>query len=125
MATSRVLSVGQCGLDHPAISRVIQQHFGAQVDGVPTAEAALDRLREGKYALVLVNRIFDADGDSGLELIRQVKADPELQPTPIMLVSNYPQYQEEARQAGAVPGFGKNALGQPAMLDALRPFLAG
>jgi hypothetical protein len=42
-----------------------------------------------------------------------------------MLISNYEDAQKEAQAAGAVAGFGKAALGQPAMLDRVRPYLAG
>ncbi len=73
--------------------------------------------------MVLVNRVFDADGDSGVDLIRQIKADEALQTTPILLVSNYADAQEEATAAGAVPGFGKAELGRPAMLERVRPLL--
>lgn len=124
MANKRVLNVGHCGLDHPAITRVIQQNFSAEVAGVATAEAALEALRAADYDVVLVNRIFDTDGGSGLELIKKIKADPELQKTPVLLVSNYADWQAEAVKVGAAKGFGKNALGQPSMVDALRPYLA-
>ena len=49
--------------------------------------------------------------------------DMDVATVPIMLVSNYPNWQEKAVKAGGVPGFGKAQLGQPAMLEALRPFL--
>ena len=89
-----------------------------------TLAEALQRLRREAYALVLVNRIFDADGDSGVELIRRVKADEALRSIPVLLVSNYADAQREAVDAGAEPGFGKAALGRPEMLDRVRPFLA-
>jgi two-component system, chemotaxis family, chemotaxis protein CheY len=119
MAIHRILSVGQCHADGPAISRAIRKHFTAEVVAVDTAADAVQALRDGGYDLVLVNRIFDMDGGSGLELIKQVKANPDMKATPIMLVSNFPEWQAEAVNAGAVPGFGKNSLGKPAMVEAL------
>jgi len=120
--SNRVLSIGQCAADHAAISRVLADQFQAAVIPVDHEEQADLELRRAPVSLVLVNRIFDADGRSGLEFIRRWK---EQEPhVPIMLVSNYEDAQNDARQAGAVPGFGKAALGQPAMLDRVRPYLA-
>jgi hypothetical protein len=41
-----------------------------------------------------------------------------------MLVSNYPEYQEQAVGAGAAMGFGKAELRSPATLARLAEFLA-
>ena len=76
-------------------------------------------LRAGKFDLVLVNRKFDADNSDGLELIRQLKADAALAAVPVMLVTNYPEYQAEAVAAGALPGFGKAELRSPATKEKL------
>ncbi|HVS39350.1 MAG TPA: response regulator [Gemmataceae bacterium] len=122
MTPKRVLSVGQCGADHGGISWALRS-FGAEATPASTSVQALDQLRQAKFDLVLVNRVFDADGDSGLELIRRIKADDALRATPVMLVSNYADAQQEAVKAGAEPGFGKSALGRPEMLDKVRPFL--
>ncbi len=123
MASKRVLSVGQCGADHGSISRTLQRAFGAEVVAAHSAAGALAALRRESFALVLVNRILDADGSSGLELIRRVRADEALKGVPVMLVSNYEDAQAEAVAAGAAPGFGKAALGQPHALARLEPFL--
>jgi two-component system chemotaxis response regulator CheY len=119
----RVLSVGQCGADHFGISRTLQLHFEAEVVAAHTPEEALSRLRQGDFALILVNRVLDSDGSSGLDLVKQLKVNDDLRELPVMLVSNYEDAQEEAIRAGAVPGFGKSALGQPRMLDRVRLFL--
>jgi two-component system chemotaxis response regulator CheY len=123
MSGKRVLSIGQCGADHASISSTLRRSFDAEVVPASSAEAALERLRRETFALVLVNRVFDRDGSSGLEMIRQIRADEGLRSVPVMLVSNYGDAQAEAVAAGAVPGFGKGRLGQPEMLDQVRPFL--
>jgi two-component system chemotaxis response regulator CheY len=123
MANKRVLSVGQCAADHGGLSRTLRTSFGADVVGIDSAAEALVALRQGGFALVLINRVFDADGSSGLDLIRQLQADEALRPVPVMLVSNYDDAQAEAVQAGALPGFGKAALGQPRMLQRVGAFL--
>ena len=51
------------------------------------------------------------------------KSDAELGSVPMMLVSNYPEAQQQAVASGALPGFGKNALGRPETMTALRAAL--
>jgi CheY-like chemotaxis protein len=119
----RVLSAGQCFADHSSISRVLRNSFGAEVVAAGTPRQALERLRQETFALVLVNRLFDEDGSSGLELIRAIQAEESLRAIPVMLVSNYEDAQAEAIQAGAAPGFGKAALGQAHMLARVEPYL--
>ena len=71
-----------------------------------------------KFDLVLVNRVLDLDGSSGLELIQTLKEDPDqpLKATPVMLVSDYPEAAADGRRAGREPGFGKSELQSPATL---------
>lgn len=122
MSAKRVLSVGQCQADHGNLSHTLRKLFSAEV--VPVASAAEAERLVGKqtYDLVLVNRVLDADGTSGLDLIQRLK---QASPAPVMLVSNFEDAQSDAVAAGALPGFGKAALGQPALLDCLRAVLAG
>lgn len=121
--TKRVLSIGQCFADHSGITRVLRGAFGAEVVGADSTRQALEQLRQETFALVLVNRVLDADGSSGLELVRAIKAEERLRDVPVMLVSNYEEAQAQAVQAGALPGFGKAALGQPQMLARVEVYL--
>jgi CheY-like chemotaxis protein len=118
-----VLSVGQCFADHSGITHVLGTSFGAEVIRADTRDEALDLLRQGAFALVLVNRVLDADGSPGQELIRAIKDHEQLRDVPVMLVSNYDDAQADAVWAGAAPGFGKAALGQPHMLARVEPYL--
>lgn len=75
-------------------------------------------------ALLLVNRQLDGDFTDldGITLIARARtAWPELQ---TMLVSNYPDAQARAREAGAMPGFGKREVGSPAALERIRAAFA-
>jgi two-component system chemotaxis response regulator CheY len=110
MSRPRILNVGQCGFDHGSLSRFLGRHFQAEVDSAATTSEALEDLHGGHFDLVLVNRILDADGSSGLDLIRELKADTGLAAIPIMLVSNYADAQDLAQELGAAPGFGKADL---------------
>lgn len=120
----RVLNVGQCGMDHGTIRRLIEGHFEARVVPAASADEALSQLRGGAYDLVLVNRKLDADHSDGMDVLRAIKADAALAPLPVMLVSNYPDAQQEAEAAGAVPGFGKAQVSSPETLKRLRAYLA-
>jgi CheY-like chemotaxis protein len=123
MTTKRVLSIGQCGADHAAIARAIQRSFGAEVVPAGTSAEAFDLLLQEPFDLVLVNRVFDWDGADGIAMVKQIKADEKLRHVPVMLVSNYDDAQQLAVEAGALPGFGKAALGMPSMTGQLKPFL--
>jgi CheY-like chemotaxis protein len=120
----RVLSIGQCAADHAALMRVLGGSFAAEVLAADTAHDALAILREEGIDLIVVNRLLDCDGTSGMGVIKQLKMDNAWGHIPIMLVSNYEEAQREAVREGAEPGFGKAALGQPAMLGRVRRFLA-
>lgn len=120
----RVLDVGQCGFDHGAIRRLIEDEFAAEVFQAHGLNDALARLKNEPFDLVLINRKLDADYSDGLAVVRAIKADASLAGTPVMLVSNYPDAQDEAVAAGAVPGFGKAELNQPATREKLRQVLS-
>ncbi len=122
--TKRVLDVGQCGFDHGAISRLIADEFGAQVEQAHGLDDALARLKGDRFDLVLVNRRLDADYSDGLAVVRAIKGDASLAATPVMLVSNYADAQNAAIAAGAEPGFGKAEMTQPATREKLSHFLA-
>ena len=121
----RVLNVGQCGFDHGSISSYLADRFGARVERADGLDDAYEALRQGKFDLVLVNRVLDLDGSSGLELIQRLKDDPEesLKATPVMLVSNYPDAQQMAVELGAEPGFGKSEMQSSATFDRLKALL--
>src|SRR4051794_18213458 len=99
MAAKKVLSVGQCAADSWHIGRLFEEHFDIDVSTAGTGAAALEELKSESFDLVLVNRLLDSDGSSGLALIGKIR---ELFPqTPVMLVSNYESAQQEAQALGA------------------------
>jgi CheY-like chemotaxis protein len=102
---------------------MVRTNFAAEVVTAHTAREALDLLRQGGFRLVLVNRVLDADGSPGLSFIQQLKSDEKMRDVPVMLVSNYEDAQRQAVAAGALPGFGKSALGQPQTVARLRKVL--
>ncbi len=122
--TRRVLSVGQCAPDHSSISRFLQAHFEVAIVPVATAPEALDAVRKETYDLVLINRRLDIDYSDGIEILRDIKADPALAELPVMLITNYPEHQDNAVAVGAERGFGKNDLGRSDIVARLERFLA-
>jgi len=110
---THVVLVGHCGFDSGPLGRLATQIApDAQVVGINKH----DRLADVAHprALWLVNRALDGrfNAKDGIDLIAQHAGDDA--PT-MLLVSNYPESQAAAEQAGAIKGFGKNDLGDPGL----------
>jgi PleD family two-component response regulator len=118
----RVLDVGQCNPDHAAI-RSLMESFGAEVDRVALPSQAMAALQDQSYDLVVVNRKIDQDYTDGTELIKMMKANEQTSSVPVMLVSNLPEAQKEARSLGAEPGFGKDYLRARSTMELLENYL--
>jgi two-component system chemotaxis response regulator CheY len=119
----KILDVGQCGFDGPRMAALWRNKLGATVDCVDTGEDAAERLKNGGYDVVLVNRVLDHDGSSGLDVIEDLLR--EKTSVPIMLVSDLPDAQNAAVALGAVRGFGKADLGDPATLELVASVAGG
>lgn len=116
-----ILLVGHCGIDGPRLQSEIASGLNSQAERINT----LDDLREACArgpALLLVNREpLGFTGVSGVDLIRQVKKEfPEQR---AVLVSDLPEAQQEAEEAGALPGFGKADLGASRFTETIRSAL--
>jgi CheY-like chemotaxis protein len=121
--SKRVLNVGQCGPDHATISSYLRRHFDCDVFQAHGVSDTLQQLKDGQVDLVLVNRKLDADYSDGIEIIRQIKADPQIARVPVMLVTNYPEHQQAAEAIGAIRGFGKLEFENPDTRDRLAAVL--
>ena len=121
--TRQVLDVGNCALDHAAICHFLTRHFDCRVFQAHDGKQTLERLELEDYALVLVNRKLDRDHSDGIEIIRQIKADPQLADRRVMLVTNFAEHQDAAVALGAERGFGKLELENPETVERLQPFL--
>jgi CheY-like chemotaxis protein len=122
--SKRVLDVGNCVPDHAAIRRLVEGNFDAEVIQAHGADDALAALVADRFDLVLVNRKLDRDYSDGIEVIRQIKAEPRTAAVPVMLITNYSDHQDTAVAAGAERGFGKLEFDRPETLDRLRAFLS-
>jgi CheY-like chemotaxis protein len=121
--TKRVLDVGQCSPDHQTIRSYLASNFGVAVDQTHGPEDTLQALREHSYDLVLINRKLDRDYSDGLDILRQIKSDPELASVPVMLVTNYAEHQDAAVAAGGERGFGKLEYDKPETREKLSALL--
>ncbi|MFK8111990.1 MAG: response regulator [Rubripirellula sp.] len=118
-----VLDCGNCGPDFHSIRKMVSEEFDASVIQSHGVEDSLEILRSRAIALVTVNRKLDRDYSEGLEVVKAIKADPELSSIPVMLVTNYEEHQQTAIEAGCVMGFGKLAINDPETRERLEPFL--
>ncbi len=116
-----ILSIGQCGFDHSSIARFLSRTLQARTEHAATAAEGLQKLALGSYHLVLVNRIIDGDGSSGIDLVTTLCAQRDC--PPVMLVSNLPEAQAAAVAVGAVAGFGKSSMVDPEVARHLQALL--
>ncbi|MCB1141741.1 MAG: response regulator [Leptospiraceae bacterium] len=116
----KIMSVGQCNPDHFSIANFINSFLEAEIIRIDSTEEAIERLASEKVDLVLVNRKLDLDYTDGTILIEKMQKDEQFKSIPVMLISNFPEYQEEAKKMGAVQGFGKSDLGKPETIDLIQ-----
>ena len=112
-----VLSLGQCTFDHAQLDRAFRDL--AKIIPVSDEKGALKLLEQKPFDLVLVNREFDEDGASGIEFIKNCIPLLNAKGIPAMLVSNFPEAQAQAINAGALAGFGKAELSTKKMAEVL------
>ncbi len=121
----RVILVGHCGPDSTYL-RIAVTAAAKEVSVVSADDdATLKRLIAGGADLLLVNRQLDYGFTAyeGVKLIEDLRLkNPDLR---MMLISNFPEAQQAAIQAGALPGFGKSDIGRPRAKEILRTALAG
>lgn len=124
MAKRTVLDVGNCGPDHASIKKFITSNFDAELLQTHGSADTLPLLRQRNVDLVLINRKLDQDYSDGVEILRQIKSDAELQHIPVMIITNYAEHQDAAVELGAERGFGKLEMRDPATIQRLSTILA-
>ena len=121
--SQRILLVGHCGIDGPRLQSEISQ-FMDEADVLRiNSDNDLRRACDEGADLLLVNREpLGFEPRLGQELIRELKK--EYPDQKCILVSDYEDAQQEASQAGALPGFGKADIGSPKFEQTVRQALA-
>jgi hypothetical protein len=120
----RIVLVGHCGFDAPRIEREVARHCPKLDILNINDEEELEELCCDDAALLLINRQlpFGFEEEHGVDLMRDLhRRYPHLK---MMLVSDRPDAQEEAKRLGAAPGFGKADLGSDRVAEALKRALA-
>jgi hypothetical protein len=117
----RILLVGHCGVDGPRLKDELSRALpGTHVERINSDEDLREAVGKGAD-LLLVNREPVGFESGGIAIIRQVK---KLEPKcKVMLVSDYDDAQEEAKAAGALPGFGKSEMGSARLAEHVRAAL--
>ena len=108
-----VLSIGQCRPDGAALAHYLTTHFQATVLTADLPAPALELLAAHDVDLVLLNRQLDIDGSDGLDILTQIRNGSAKSGIPVMLVSNFDEWQRKAVELGAIYGFGKAELNRP------------
>lgn len=124
MSAYTVLDVGNCVPDHTSIKNLLTRNFDVEVLRTHAGDDTLALLRQRAVDLVLINRKLDCDYSDGVEILRQIKGDPLLAKTPVMIITNYAEHQDAAVALGAERGFGKLELQDPATQQKLSALLA-
>jgi hypothetical protein len=105
-----IVLVGHCGPDASMLRTAVTRAIPGAAIILANDSTSLAPWLTSAH-LLLVNRVLDGEFDnttSGIELIRRIGRQPEA--PPVMLISNLPEAQAEAVDAGARPGFGKQSL---------------
>ena len=109
--SKRILLVGHCGVDGPRLQSEISSFMqGADVLRV-NSDGDLRRECEAGADLLLVNREPVGFSKLGVDIVRELHE--KFPDQKVMLVSDYQDAQQEAEQAGAIPGVGKADIGSP------------
>lgn len=124
MTQTRIALIGHCRADQFALRSALGSMF-PDAEYVMVGESADVQEEASSVDLCLVNRELDGQFTEadGIELIRGLFSTSK--PTSaVLLVSNYSQAQEQAVQAGAHLGFGKQDLNTDEMRDSISSALA-
>ena len=119
----RVVLVGHCNFDGPRLQEEIRAMAEAPEVLRVNADADLQAVCEESDNLLLINREPVGFEDEGVDIVRDVHKRYPGQT--VMLVSDHSDAQEQAVQAGAMPGFGKRDMGSPKLAEAVRRGLKG
>ena len=118
----RILLVGHCGVDGPRMQSQIRDFLDhadvIRINSLCDLQRAVD---EGADLLLINREPLGFEPKLGQDLIRELR--DRYPDQKLVLVSDYDDAQEEATEAGALPGFGKSDIGSPRFEQAIRTAL--
>ena len=114
--------------DEPLLANLLRQRLekeGFLVTEASDGEVALRLLREQSFQLLLLDIILPKI--SGFELLETMRADPELERVPTIIISNLGQDSDIAKgqSLGAVAYFVKAKISIDELVQEVRNYLAG
>lgn len=120
-----VALVGHCGPDSTYLRIAISRSIKDAKIVVADDDAELSKVLQDGVDLILFNRElgYGFSDSIGVNIIS--KLHKENVRTRMMLISNYPEAQQAAVAAGALPGFGKRELGTSRVAELLQSAVAG
>lgn len=96
----RILSVDDFSTMRRIVKNILKQLGYTNVDEAENGATAIDAMREKKYDLVISD--WNMPVKTGIEFLKEVRADPELKETPFLMVTAEAEKDNvvEAMQAG-------------------------
>ena len=102
---------------------MLKDNFDVEVHRAHSFDEAVKMALDTPFDLVMINRLLDADGTPGKDILTKLKTLPSTAEVPVMIVSNFEDAQQDAVKLGAVPGFGKAAIDAPETLSTLEKLI--
>lgn len=101
-ASFRIVVLDDNAVSRRLVERVLERHFGCQVDSFGTAAALLGQPDADPPDLYLLDIVLE--GENGIEVCRRLKTRPATRDIPVILFSEYgqPHTRIEALRAGGV-----------------------
>jgi two-component system chemotaxis sensor kinase CheA len=123
-SVKRTVLVVDDSLTTRMLERSILESAGYDVDLAVSAEAALDRLRETRYALILVD--VEMPGMDGFTFVERLRADVNSRDIPAILVTSLaePAHRRRGREVGAQGYIVKSEFDQAELLSMIEPMMA-
>ena len=115
-------------VDDSLTTRMLEQGIlesaGYDVDLAVSAEDALERLRDKRYALILVD--VEMPGMDGFTFVERIRSDARLRDIPAILVTSLedPEHRRRGREAGAQGYIVKSEFDQGELLSMIEPMMA-
>jgi two-component system chemotaxis sensor kinase CheA len=115
-------------VDDSLTTRMLEQSIlesaGYEVDVANSGEEALERIREKRYALMLVD--VEMPGMDGFTFIERIRSDPKSRDIPAILVTSLAEagHRQRGRDVGAQGYIIKSEFDQAELLSLIKPLMA-
>jgi two-component system, chemotaxis family, sensor kinase CheA len=123
-SAKRTVLVVDDSLTTRMLERSILESAGYEVDLAVSAEDALERLRDRRYALMLVD--VEMPGMDGFTFVERLRADAKSRDIPAILVTSLaaPEHRRRGREVGAQGYIVKSEFNQAELLSMIEPMMA-